>query len=305
MPNQPFTLLYDATGTPVTSAFAPVTGRPNTASYATQGGVVCLGSDYAGKSQTPKVDAQGMQYVVAQTPSGAPQLVYTGQPAPTPGNQYGVVAMARQTIGSNVTYQPLVVDSGGALVTAGGPKATFRSTITGVSCANGKVLLSIVNGGVNYVRIANINIYVPSQGTVTQNGGTILGLSGTTSVTNYYPLFCEMYRIATHNKGTSTTAMVPVACDTSDAFNSAITVYSNSTIGERLGLLHRRDALQATLTGTEYYRVICGTEKNVCCRPGEGVAVVCVSSGTIAANTNNGTATASVDVSVTFSEAAS
>lgn len=80
-------LLYDWSGKPVSSAAAPITGRPTQALSIPQGGAVVLGSDYADTpcAQAPKVDAQGNQYVIAASalPQGATAANLLRQPLTT------------------------------------------------------------------------------------------------------------------------------------------------------------------------------------------------------------------------------
>jgi hypothetical protein len=286
-----------------TADFVATSGRVGLAPLSNQAGRACLFKNSSGQFSLAQVDGNGNQLVSPVSPTGGSLNVYTGQTTPISSSQFGALAMGRQTINSTVTYQPLAIDSQGALIVAGGPKPSFRCIVKGVTCGTNVVLVSIINGGSNYLRLANINVYVPSLGTVAVNGGSIIGITGTTTTTTYYPLFCELYRITSHAKGTSTTTLSPVPCDSSDTLDPAITVYSLSTISASTGLLHRRDALQCTNTGVEYYRTICSTEKNITCRPGEGIALVCVSNGNVPANNSNGYATASVDVGVTFTQA--
>lgn len=297
MSNGPLQLQYDATGAPVSAAFAPVTARPTVALNSPQGGLVTLGSDYAAtpKAQVPKVDANGSQAVTQTSPNGSSTLVYTGQPAPAAASQYGGLIMGRQDSPTPSTFYPLTLDPVMALNVHIKSKPTFRAIIAGVSCSTNKSLLSFVNAGTMVLRVNECSIYVPPQG----SGGNLLGLG---SATTYLPLFCELRRIASHTKGVGATVGTCPG-DTSDVLDAGVTIFSNATIaGAAATPFHRQDALPTTNGSQPWYARGDSNEKTFVVRPGEGFSVTCLSNGTIASG--GGTVAASVDIELTFTQAA-
>ena len=285
-------LIYDWSGAPVAAAYAPVTGRPNQAINTTaQGGILTLGVDAGGVARSPRVDANGSQYVVPTNPAGSAAQVYSAQLAPAAGSQYG---MARQDSPAPSTYYPMNLDMQMSLNVHHKSKPTFRAIAPGVSCAANKSLVSLIyaSTGTMVLRLNECVIYVPPGG----GSGSLLGSSSVT----YYPIICELRRITAATGGTSIT---PVSGDTADILATGVTVSSGATAGTTVNTFHRQDAVVTTGTGLPWYGRGDQNEKTYLIRPGEGFTVTCVSTGTINAASGSGTTTASVDVEMTFTQA--
>jgi hypothetical protein len=209
MADSPLALLYDSAGQPVSSAYAPVSGRPAQATYNPQGGLTVLGHDYgtsntAGTAYVPRVDSGGYLYVKA-----------------TDATQAGTAVASSSAVIGNVllALQGLVpasaqMDSSSNILAAPAAQATFSVYSQAVQLANGKSLLCLLNKSVSSV-LRLVAVYA-------QNTGT--SPSGTTT----YNVFAEqMHFIAGFTGGTSLT---PVSWDSADTLASGITCASAATV---------------------------------------------------------------------------
>lgn len=279
MADQPFTLLYDANGAPVTAAFAPVTGRPATATYATQGGIVGLGLDYAGKAQAPKVDALGNQYVVAQTPAGTPATYQATSTVTSASAVYGPVVMGLQS----TTVTPLQIDALGNLVVSQDSLATFSAVATAVVPTTSKSCLALVNKSTAGSIVRLVSVF--SQNTSTASGGLL---------TTYNEVAFEL-RPITGVSATGTT-ISPLAYDSADTLDTAITCYTGATVtGDTKGPYRRWVTSNdgATAGGTQQETVTADQQgrdpwltkadvnaKHITIRPGAGIHLKVASTST-------------------------
>jgi hypothetical protein len=290
-------ILYDWSGAPVASAYAPITGRPGTALPSPAGGMVALGSDYATtpKAQVPHVDSNGTMYVQAASPTGASAYVYTGQTPTAAAAQYGPLTMGRQDT-PTPGYQPLTFDMNGNLYVHPRSKTTARAIVRQVTTAANKYLAVVVNGSASTVvlRLYEINIYCTPGGTA----GSLLGSSNSA----YYPLICEIYRVSASSV-TAGTTVTPSMCDTADTLATGVSVMSSPTISSYVTSLYKADAYISVLTGTNFYARRDANEKSLVMRPGEGMAVICMSSGTLSSAAGGTTSNAPVDVTFVFTQA--
>lgn len=221
MPEQPFVLLYDASGQPVTTAFAPVTGRPGAAHYSSQGGLLALGSDMAGKAQVPRVDSAGNQYVVAQSPGGGAATYQAGNQVASATAPYGPVVMGLQS----TTVTPLRLDTTAALIVAQDAYPTFAATAN-VGIANNRSMMALVNRSAGSV-LRLVSVFV--QNTATQTG-TLLAS---------YPIVTYEVRPIT-GISTAGTAIAPVAYDVADTLPDNIDCQVGATVsGDTRGPIRR------------------------------------------------------------------
>lgn len=281
-------ILYDANGYPVSCA-------ANTALAAPQAALVHAGSDYgtAPKAQVVKVDARGSQYAIPSTPAGGSALYAGNQASGALASQYGSLMMGRQDDPAPSTMLPLTLDMSGALNVHLKSKQTFRALAAGITCSTNKSLMSVANSGTMVLRLQTASVYVPSSG----SGGTLLGASATT----YYPLICEMRRVASATGGT---AITPVGSDTQDVLAPGIVCATGATVGVNLGTFHRQDAAQTAGNGAnQWFSRGEANEKSFVLRPGEAVHIVCLSNGLINDPTGKTTVAAVVDVQLVFTQA--
>lgn len=290
-------LLYDFAGIPIAAANAPITSRPGQAlSTVAQGGMVCLGADANGVARVPRVDSFGTQYVAAASPAGTPAQVYTGQPTPAVTSQYGNLSMVRQDAAAPATFQPMLADPAGNLYVHHRSKPTFRSVIRAVSTAANKYLAVLVNAASAsmVLRLTEVTIYVPP-------GGYAGGLLGASAAV-YYPLICELYRVNAANVSAGTN-IAATPCDTGDTLATGVTVLSAPSISSSVAALFRNDAVAMTGTGENFYQRDDPNNKSICIRPGEAVALICVSSGTVTGPGGNTINNVPVDIGLVFTQA--
>lgn len=279
MPDQPFTLLYDANGAPVTAAFAPVTGRPATATYAPQGGIVGLGLDYAGKAQAPKIDSAGNQYVVAQTPAGTPATYQATSTVASTNAVYGPVMMGLQS----ATVAPLQMDGLGNLAVVQNPLATFSAIATAVVPSTSKSCLALVNKSTAGSIVRLVAVY--SQNTSTTSGGLL---------TTYSEVAFEL-RPITGVTATGTT-IGPLAFDSADTLDAGITCYTGATVaGDTKGAYRRwvtsndgasagsamQENITADMQGRDPWLTRAdASAKHITVRPGAGIHLKVASTST-------------------------
>jgi hypothetical protein len=269
-------ILYDWSGAPVAAAYAPITARPGTALPSPAGGMVALGSDYGStpKAQIPHVDTTGSLYVVPTNPVGAASQVYSGQAPGALTTQYGTLGMMRGDSPNPSQYLPFLADPNGNLATTVRPYSTFRSIIRQVATGANKYLAVVTNASASAVvlRVTEVTIYVPPSGA----SGALLS---STNVT-YYPLICEIYRVPVASV-TAGTTISPISCDTADLLSPAVVVSSSPTISSYTSSLYRADAYAYIMTGENFYQQDNLNDKALVIRPGEGIAIICISSGTL------------------------
>lgn len=286
MSDSPFTVPVFGSSTQAPVAASALAGATLPA---TPAGVVGVGSDYAAqpRAQLVRVDAAGNMSTLASGAGGNPGTYQSGVNVTAASAVSGQIAMGLY----NLTPLPLSLDANGGLQTVNTPKATLRAIATGVTCATNKALLSVSNGSGAMLRISHLYINVPGAGA----SGALLGQGSST----YYPLYCELWRVSGVTGGSS---LPLLPSDTAVTAASGVTAAAAPTVGARQATLHRRDAIPSSNTNSSWYQVLCSTEQNILLRPGEAVAVVCVSNGTITTSSGS-TGTASVDVACTFTQA--
>lgn len=274
-----------------------VSGYGNQALGTTQPALVQAGSDYTSspKAQVPKVDAYGTQYVSVATPSGNPSQVYTGQASPAAANQYGNLNMLRMDTPAPSVFNPALSDMLGSMHVHHRSKPTGRVVVAGIACGQNKNLFALVNNSTMVVRLNEMNIYIPPSGLA---GSGLLG--GSNNVT-YYPVICQIHRITSASGGTTLT---PAMTDSNDTLASGIVALSSpTTVSSVVSVFHRQDAYISTISGLPFFFRSDQNEKNMVMRPGEGLAIMCMSSGTINNASGSGTTTAAADIVVVFTQA--
>lgn len=284
-------VLFDAGGNPVGLA-------ANAAVSAAQPALVAAGSDYGAtpKAQIPKVDAFGTLYTSSANPGGGSSQFYTGQPSPVATMQYGDLTMMRQDAPAPSKMVPFNADMNGNLNVHIKSKPTFRIIAPSITCAANKVLLTLTNASTStmIIRLNEVSIYVPPSGSVGS------GLLGSTNVT-YYPVICELRRITTASGGA---ALSLATTDTTDSLAAGVACLSSpTTVSAAVSTFHRQDAYISTISGLPFFYRPDQNEKSLVLRAGEGLAVVCVSSGTINNANGTGTTTAAVDIVMVCTQA--
>lgn len=282
MPDQPLTLLYDATGAPVSTSFAPITGRPAQTLASPQGGAVVLGSDYGttAKAQTPKVDALGNLYSVTTTAAGGPLSLQVGTPVSALNTVYGPVVLGMQSL----TPTPLAIDPLGNLLVRQATLPTFAAVASAVSLSTGKSLLALVNGSTagNVLRL----IAVYSQNTSTT----------TSALTNTYNEVAFEMRPITGVSATGT-GVAAVSHDSADILDANVKLYTGATVtGDTTGAIRRwissdygataGGSQQETLGGDQQGREpwvhrLDEAAKHITIRPGAGIHLKVATTATV------------------------
>lgn len=280
MPGASPTLLYDASGAPVSSAWAPITSRPGAALAATPGGMVGLGHDYAngpkaGTAYAPKVDAAGSQYAALVTAGGQPVHVHGGQQLPSQEAANGPVSMGL----AGLTATPVQIDGVGNALAAPATLATFSVLASQVSVAAGKSMLALHNGNQSGKVLRLLRVHAQNSSPTSQ------------ALVNYQYMAVDVRQIAGYNGGTTLT---PLSYDSVDALDLGIKAALGAAVLGEVSTPYRRWWMsnQGVITGSGAAEGVAGDQqgrhpwvertdpsaKPITLRPGQGAHVEIVSS---------------------------
>lgn len=282
MSDGPVTLLYDASGAPISSAFAPLTSRPAQALASPQGGMVVLGSDYgsSAKAQTPKVDASGNLYAVMTTAGGAPLSLQVGASVSALNTIYGPVLLGMQ----GLTPQPLTLDTLGNLVVRQATQATFSAVAYGVGVSTNKSVLALVNNSTTGTIVRLVAVYAQNTSTTTN-----------TLIASYNEVAFELRPIT--GVSSTGTAITAVSHDSADTLDANVKLYTGATVtGDNTGPIRRwvssdfgataggsqQETLGADQQGREpWVTRMDPAAKHITVRPSTGIHVKVASTATV------------------------
>jgi hypothetical protein len=269
--------------------FAATSGRVGQAPATSQGGRVAVGLTPSNLFSPFYLDAGGNVRVALGNPAGSSAMVATASTPPAPASQYGTLCMARVDLPTS-QYYPHTLDGTLALNAHLKSKQTFHAVSVGVATVTSgtKSMISLLNGSTAMiVRVQEIWCYTPP---TSSTSGSLLGLGGTT--TTYTPMIFELRRM-TAQTTTGATAITPTLADSQDTLTSGIVVYSAATItAQATAPYYRFDANYNG--GGSWYRRGDPNEKTLVLRPGEGMTVNSLYTGT----------SVSFDMSIVFTQCA-